>query len=100
MPGIMEDSLVDFGVRWAEIVAKHQMIEPGMSPAEVQRILGVPDREHELYEPKIYKGRRIGTTWFYLKRLGPEGQLGHDVIAVRFGLNNIVTEVDGWGQHM
>ena len=83
--------------RWNQVLAHYTAIDVGMGQQEVRDILGNPDQINPLYEPKIYKPRRIGTTWFYMKDPKQGGDLADVVIAVRFDNSEKVARIDCWG---
>ena len=87
-------------LQWNQIIAEYAKISIGMSPLEVQEIIGAPSQVNSLYGLPMRIGRpsdKIGTTWFYLKEPKPKDRLGDHVLAVRFDLDEKVMKVDGWG---
>ena len=80
--------------RWARVLAKREMVSAGMTQAQVRELLGNPDEEGPLFEPKIYRPRTIGSSWFYMKDPRPRpGELSAAVV-VRFDLDRKVIGVD------
>ena len=76
---------------WATIKADSLKISPGMTREEVELVLGAPDREWPLYEPQIYKPRRIGSSWVCVGELQGEFR---QAFAVRFDLSGKVIKID------
>jgi hypothetical protein len=69
-----------------------------MAVAEVKAILGNPDLTRPLYEPKIKKPRRIGTTyWYLIEKNGPDSEAGDRLVRVSLDLHQRVMKVDHWG---
>ena len=75
-------------------------IKQGLTVREVVSILGEPDEIHELYEPKIKNGKKIGFTyWYLIQRIQPNGshiEKNEKLVRVSFNLNGKVTEVVRW----
>jgi hypothetical protein len=73
-----------------------------MNMSEVEGLMGPPDDKRSLHEPVVMKGRRIGTTWFYLQdpnaEIGGGTGTGHETsskeIRVYFDLQDRVK--DAW----
>ena len=78
--------------RWASIVASHEKIVAGMTEQEVRQILGMPDGKSPLFEPEIYKPRKVGFSWFYMKE--PKSDYLSTGFAIRFSLEAKVMRVD------
>jgi hypothetical protein len=76
-------------------------IEIGNSIQEVLGILPVPDEVRDLYEPKKYKAKIIGSTYWYIMqrkaKLGSVNEKDEKLVRVSFDLNGEVTHIDKWG---
>ena len=76
-------------------------IENGMTPIQVEMILGKPDEVKPLYEPKVKKAKKIGVTyWYLIERKRDTGSVidrAEKLVRVSFNLKNLVTNVDHWG---
>jgi|SRR5881396_611909 len=88
--------------RAAAIRESYKRVAPGMSPAEVAKLLGEPDEVHPLYEPRSKKkGEAVGyTQWYIIKRLAGSGSVNEkqeSLVRVSFGLDDRVSKVDAWG---
>jgi hypothetical protein len=84
--------------RARQIRAGSPRIAIGASIAQVTEILGRPDEVHPLFEPKILRPRRIGTTyWYFLAKPVADGNTDVRVVRVAFDLDDRVTAVAHWG---
>ena len=72
-----------------------------MSVKQVIGILKEPDETNPTFEPKIWKPKQIGYTYWYLiqRKVKNGSVVEKDEILVRvaFDLNWVVTGVDHWG---
>jgi hypothetical protein len=87
--------------RKRNIVDGYQKIKTGIDANEVKRILGEPDEELDLYDPRNIKvGRKVGFTYWYLiqrvKDSGSQIEKDEKLVRVSFNLDGKVTHVDRW----
>jgi outer membrane protein assembly factor BamE (lipoprotein component of BamABCDE complex) len=87
--------------RAALIRENYKRVAPGMSSAEVAKVLGKPDEVRTLYEPRPKNGKPIGhTQWYILKRVRASGSAAEkqeSLVRVSFDLGNRVTKIAAWG---
>ena len=81
------------------LIAKHvNTIKAGMSSKAVIELIGQPDENTPLYEPKIKRPRQIGSTIWYILSQRQKGGSENDkmkiAIAVRLNLQGFVSSVD------
>lgn len=56
--------------RSKQIIENYRTVDIGMTVDQVKTILGSPDEDLPLFEPKIYKPKQVGRThWYLLQRL-------------------------------
>jgi len=83
------------------IINGYRKVLIGDSEEVVLKKLTNPDEIGKLYEPKIYKPKIIGKTyWYILQRISNSGSVNEKkekLVRVTFDLENIVTRVDHWG---
>jgi hypothetical protein len=73
-------------------------ITVGMTEAEVKRILGEPDIIRPLFEPKVIKANRIGTTYWYLVEQEQNTDYENSkIVRIALDLNGNVTDIVAWG---
>lgn len=84
--------------RRKEIIEGYGKIVMGMTPSQVESILGKPDDITPLYEPNIMKKKQIGTTyWYLIQQLKEHGSvlgIGRKGVGVRTDLKGKVTRID------
>ncbi|HUE73545.1 MAG TPA: hypothetical protein VMP01_21895 [Pirellulaceae bacterium] len=79
--------------RKAEILQAAGEVKPGMTPMEVEQLVGKPDEVLPLYEPVIKNPKQIGTTHWYIIE-GSADELSHSkAVRVSFDLEDRVTSV-------
>ena len=66
----------------------------------MQKKLPNPDEVKDLYEPKMYKPRIIGKTyWYIIQRTAGTGSLNErneKLVRITFDLNGVVIKLDHW----
>jgi hypothetical protein len=83
--------------RAKQIREGRERIREGLSPLQVEAIIGVADEIRPLYEPVHKNAERIGTTrWYYLEKKG-NSNTDSKCVRVSFDLNERVSQVDHWG---
>ncbi len=87
--------------RAASIKEGYNRISIGMTPKQVNEILGKPDEIRYLYEPRIKTGKRIGYThWFVIRRLVKNGSVNdrdESLVRVSYNFEDQVIAIDSWG---
>ena len=85
--------------RRAAILHNFERVTNGMTPVEVETVLGEPDVVRDLYEPKIKNPEKIGHTyWYYLVQQRPDkSHPGDKLVRVSLDLAERVTHIDHWG---
>ena len=87
--------------RTQRIKGNYRRIAVGMNANQVEAILGAPDKELPLFEPKISKPRQIGRTqWYFVQRLkayGSASETADILVRVSYDLKGHVTRIDHWG---
>lgn len=82
------------------ILTGYQNVKVGMSVGEVKKLLGEPDETHDLYEPNIKSGKKIGFTYWYLiqriRNSGSQRERNEKLVRVSFGLDGKTTRIDKW----
>jgi len=83
------------------IKGQFRNIKKGVSKAAVLKYLAEPDEILDLYEPKMYKPKVIGETyWYIIQRNSKSGSViekNEKLVRVSFNLKGQVTEVTHWG---
>jgi hypothetical protein len=75
-------------------------IATGASVAQVTEVLGIPDEVHPLYEPRIFRPRRIGTTyWYFLAKPVADKNTADRGVRVAFDLDGRVSGLWGFGDN-
>jgi len=86
--------------RQAEIRNGMAKLTIGMTPADVEALMGKPDEVHELYD-RIKNAKPVGYTWwFIIQRKADSGSVAEKaekLVRVSFNLKDTVTRVDWWG---
>lgn len=83
------------------IKGQFKKIKKGASKVTVLKYLKVPDEILDLYEPKMYKPKVIGETyWYIIQRMFKSGSVNEKnekLVRVSFNLKGQVIEVTHWG---
>lgn len=78
--------------------ARLPLIKAGQPINSACKLLGQADEIRVLYEPKAYKPKAIGFTYWYIYRRGQTANhLNDQVIRVSTDKELIITKVDSWG---
>ena len=89
------------GERSKQIIENYRTIEIGMSVDQVNTIIGPPDENLPLFEPKIFKPLQIGRThWYLLQRLtetGSANDKAEKLVRISYDTNWKVIRVDHRG---
>jgi hypothetical protein len=76
-------------------------IREGMSPSEVEAILGKTDIVMDLFGRGMGNPNPIGYTWWYILERktdkGSSAERGEKLVRISFDLKDKVTKVDFWG---
>ena len=87
--------------RAAAISNNYRRIELGMRPEEVSAIPGAPDEMRTVYQPRIWRPKITGYSyWYVIRRLAGSGSVNdkrESLVRIIFGLNDRVIAVDAWG---
>ncbi len=82
--------------REAQILGGSAEVKPGMTTADVERLMGKSDDVKPLYEPVIINPKRKGTTHWYVIEGNLQKIESFKGVRVSFDLEGRVTAVDGF----
>lgn len=78
-----------------------EKVKAGMTPAEVEAVLGKTDLVHDLFNRGMKDAKPIGYTWWYIMQrrtdTGSADERAEKLVRVSFDLADKVTKVDFWG---
>lgn len=84
-----------------QIRENYNKIKTGLSLQKVKSIMGLPDEEKPLYEPRIYKPKQIGYShWYLIQRKSDKGSIiekDEKLVRVLYDLQWKVIQIDHWG---
>src|SRR5262245_53062667 len=83
--------------REAAILRSNVDVKPEMQIADVQRLMGSPDRVLPLYEPQAKNRKRLGSTSWYVIEEHNDVHQDFQGVRVSFDLRGRVTSVDRLG---
>jgi hypothetical protein len=87
--------------RQAQIVKGMGKIREGMSPSDVEAVLGKTDMVMDLFNRGEVNPKPIGYTWWYILQRktdkGSSAEREEKLVRISFDLGDKVTKVDFWG---
>jgi hypothetical protein len=87
--------------REKQIREGYGQIKPGMTTAQMKKVLSEPDLVTPLYEPKVKSGKQVGHTYWYLirqnKESGSVNEMAQVGVGVRATFDGKIMSVDLFG---
>jgi hypothetical protein len=83
--------------RERQIVTEFEKIELKATVAQVTEKLGQPDIILPLYQPPVYRPKRIGFTYWYYVEKSSEQSIDGKGVRIAFDLDERVIGIDHWG---
>ena len=99
--GGLSDPYVASPERQAQIRNGVTRVVEGMTTSQVVASLGQPDEVRPLHEPRIWRPKQIGHTWWFVIRRNAASasaqSKAEELVRVSFNLRNEVTTIESWG---